>query len=168
MIVQENYKLKRIGREVKWFKNRSKQVPGFDAFSTLQCRPQILWNTNTNPDKTKDNFSKQQLSIENFEDDKEQKEIKIDNVNEFKTDFEKAMAMKEKMLNSIRSIDIDRSIIDYYLDDKNKLEKIYKVPRLAELHPVLKLKLEEKLKNDWRNEKKKIYSLSDVYLKLLN
>ena len=149
-------------------KNRSKQSAGFDAFSTLQCRPQILWNTNTSNDSSQSLINKNQLNTENFDEKVEPKEQVRQIRDEFRTDFDKVMDRKERMINSMKSIEISQSIIDYYLNDANKLQKTYKVPKLTELHPVLKIKLEEKYKNDLKNEKKRAFTLEEYCSKFLN
>ena len=86
---------------------------------------------------------------------------------EFKTDFEKSMLRKERILNAMKSIDIS-SLISLESNDFSKFPRVLKMPRLVELNPILQKKLEEEQARRIANDKRKVYSLDEYCAKFMN
>jgi len=149
-------------------KKKSKNSSHFDPFSTLACRPQILWNTQKSTD--------QQNNPEGKTDDKEQanKSVKKEETikkpkHEYKTDFEKSLARKERILHVMKTIEIPLNhLISVDPNDFSKYPKFSKMPRLVDVHPVLKAKLEEKQRRDLSADTRKVYSLDEYYDKYMS
>jgi hypothetical protein len=143
-------------------KKKMKQNRGFDPFSTLACKPKILWNTDKN-DRNQDDPELEDNKGEILKasaDGRPTKRFKV----EFKTDFEKALARKERILDTVKTIDLG---IDHLISvdptDFSKYPPFSKKPKLEGMHPVLKAKLEAKQKADLGKEKRKVISLEEYY-----
>ena len=87
---------------------------------------------------------------------------------EYKTDFEKAFARKEQIIQAMKSVKFN---IDEYLgsdpSEYGKCLAYNKMPKLVELNPILKKKLIEKQLKDQKNDTRKVYTFEEYYKKFV-
>lgn len=148
-------------------KKKTKNKEGFDVFSTLQCRPSILWNTNNDAEKMAQGQADINKEVELMNAREEGSNMSAGGVKrkaktEYKTDFEKSVARKEKIIQTMKSIDL--GLDDLISNDPNDFSKyppLNKMPKLVELNPILKAKLAEKELAEAKNETRKIYTLDE-------
>ena len=152
-------------RRSEMIKHRSKVTTEFDPFSTLQCRPQILWNTNNVANK---NDATKTPDTTKVQEKKLQDEKMILQKHEFKTDFEKSVLRKERILNTMKSMEINSSFIGLDSNDFSKFPKFNKMPKLVELNPILQSKLENEYKQKIMTENRRVYSLEEYCSKFMN
>lgn len=142
-------------------KRKQKTSTEFDPFSTLACKPKILWNTNSEAPATPKVTSAPTPSLETSQ--AEPKKAKA----EYKTDFEKALLRKEKIIETIKSIDLG---IDHLIsvdpNDFSKYPSFKRMPTLVDINPILKQKLQEKVQKE-ASKNKKVYTLEE-YQKIFN
>eukprot|EP00344_Euplotes_crassus_P012013 CAMPEP_0196998792 /NCGR_PEP_ID=MMETSP1380-20130617/4098_1 /TAXON_ID=5936 /ORGANISM="Euplotes crassus, Strain CT5" /LENGTH=283 /DNA_ID=CAMNT_0042415487 /DNA_START=24 /DNA_END=872 /DNA_ORIENTATION=+ len=133
---------------------KQKSNTGFDAFSTISCAPQILWDTQNN--KNQLSLIKQQSKEQSNKEKKREKKAKskredlmLKPQDRLKSEFEKAVIRRDKYLERVKKVDLKIShLISEDPHDFSKFPAFNKTPMLTEMNPILKAKLEEKHKKD--------------------
>ena len=158
-------------RRSELMKKKQKQNTGFDPFSTLACRPQILWNTQKKVEgqTPKNNQQEAEFGAKKREEKAKEKEEELKkSMENQKTDFEKAVIRKEKFIERIKKVNLNiEHLISKDPNDFSKFPPLNKAPVLSQIHPTLKRKLQEKHQNDLLNDKRKVYTV-DEYLTKYN
>lgn len=150
-------------------KKRQKQSAGFDAFSTLACKPSILWNTNNNEDKMAEaQKALNQTSVPDMAAKDDDSHViseggtKRRNKLDFKTDFERAVERKNRIIEHMKSVDLGiDDLVSTNTNDIPKLPAFHKMPKLTQLNPILRAKLKAKEENNMKNETRKVYTFNE-------
>lgn len=152
---------------------KQKTGVGFDAFSTISCAPQILWDTQNKKNQLSTiKAEKEAKALELKKRDskaaeKLSEEAKLTPHEKQKTEFEKAIDRRNAYLARVQKVDLKiSSQISSDPTDFSRYPAASKTPSLAKMNPILKAKLEEKQKAELEKETRKIYTLDEYLTKI--